>query len=892
MPSTPDPRLPSGTVTFLFTDIEGSTRLLSELGDRYVELISAHGEAIRRAIAAHGGTEVSTEGDSFFAVFPSAVAAVRATVDAQRALAAEQWPADASVLVRMGLHTGEGRLGADNYIGLDVHRASRIASAGYGGQVLLSEATRALVAQELPDGVAVSDLGDHRLKDLPAPERIWQLEIDGLPRRFPSLRSLDARPNNLPLSPTPLIGRIDQLAQASDLLRERRLLTLTGPGGAGKTRLALAIAERLLADLADGAFFVGLEDAHDQTTVASEVAAALGVRERPDRDLEQGVKDHLRERELLLVLDNFEQVVSAAPLVAELIAAAPRLRVIVTSRAVLRLAGEQDLEVPPLSLPDPQHLPAPAALSQYEAVALFIERARAVKPDFAVTNENAPAVAEICSRLDGLPLAIELAAARIRLLTPQAILDRLDRSLPVLASGSRDLPMRQRTLRGAIGWSYELLGETEQRLFTRLAAFAGGWTLDAAEAVCNPDGELGIETIDGIASLVDESLIHPVVGQDAESRFAMLQVIREFATEKLDATPDGEDVRRRHAGHILELAEEAEPQLIRVDVKRWQHRLRREEENLRAALRWLVERGDAETGSRIAGAIWRFWHYWGQLREGIRWLESMLELPTSKQSGAARAKALGGLAGLVYWLGDAERADRLYQEALATYRQIGDGHLTAETLFASAYTAVGRNDFAAAIERAEAARDEYQRIGDRAGELLTTAWLRTGPYVMGVGGSFDDALAATRESVEVSRQLGRALDEADGLGTLATIYQVAGDFPRALELFRETTRAWWGMGNVGMLIWLKMGAKLELAVGRPARAARLAAMAAQAVEELGGELPEALIGPGDPLEETRLLLPPDEYARAVSEGRAMAKNFDEAAAYVLEDDSLRQQPSS
>jgi predicted ATPase/class 3 adenylate cyclase len=892
MPSTPDTRLPSGTVTFLFTDIEGSTRLLSDLGDRYIELLATHGEVMRGAISANGGVEVSTEGDSFFAVFPSAVAAMRAAVHAQQALAAQHWPGDATVLVRMGLHTGEGRLGADNYIGLDVHRASRIASAGHGGQVLVSDATRALVAQELPDGVAISDLGEHRLKDLPAPERIWQLEIDRLPHKFPALRSLDARPNNLRLSPTPLIGRLDQLAQASDLLRERRLLTLTGPGGAGKTRLALAVAERLLPDYADGAFFVGLEDAHDRTDVASQVAAALGVRERPDRDLEQGVKDHLRERELLLVLDNFEQVVSAAPLVAELIAAAPRLRVIVTSRAVLRLAGEQDFEVPPLSLPDPQHLPAPAALSQYEAVALFIERASAVKPDFAVTNENAPAVAEICSRLDGLPLAIELAAARVRLLTPQAILDRLERSVPVLASGSQDLPTRQRTLRGAIGWSYELLGETERILFRRLAAFAGGWTLDAAEEVCNPNGELGIETIDGIASLVDESLVHAVESDDAESRFAMLHVIREFATDKLDATPDGEEVRRRHAGHMLRLAEEAEPQLIRVDVKRWQHRLRREEVNLRAALRWSVERGDAETGSRTAGSIWRFWHYWGQLREGIHWLEQFLQLPVSARPSAARAKALSGLAGLVYWLGDAERADALYQEALAIFRQIGDGHLTAETLFASAYTAVGRNDFAAAIERAEAARDEYQRIGDRAGELLTTAWLRTGPYLMGIGGSLDDALAATRESVEVSRQLGRALDEADGLGTLATIYQTAGDFPRALELFRETTRAWWGMGNVGMLIWLKMGAKLELAVGRPERAARLAAMAAQAVEELGGELPEGLIGPGDPLEETRLLLPADEYARAVSEGRAMAKNFDAAAAYVLEDDSLRQPASS
>jgi tetratricopeptide (TPR) repeat protein len=335
------------------------------------------------------------------------------------------------------------------------------------------------------------------------------------------------------------------------------------------------------------------------------------------------------------------------------------------------------------------------------------------------------------------------------------------------------------------------------------------------------------------------------------------------------------------------LAEEAEPQLVRTDVKSWQRRLRREEENLRAALRWTVDRGESETGSRMAGALWRFWHYWGQLREGIRWLEQLLALPAGAQPSHARAKALSGLAGLVYWLGDGERADTIYQEALAIFRQHGDGRLIAETLFAGAYTAVARNDFGGALERAEAARDEYRRIGDRAGELVTAAWLRTGPFLMGIGGSLDDAVAATLESIEVSRQLGRAVDEADGLGTLVTIYQTAGDFPRALELFRETTRLWWQMGNVGMLIWLKMGAKLELAVGRPERAARMAAIAAQAVEELGGELPEGLIGPGDPLEETRHILPADEYARAVAEGRAMASNLDDVAAYILEDDAIR-----
>ena len=554
----------------------------------------------------------------------------------------------------------------------------------------LSDATRALVVSALPDGLSLRDLAEHRLKDLPAPERIWQLSIDGLPGDFPAIRSLDARRGNLPPSSTPLIGRMAEVVAIADLVIRRPLVTLIGPGGTGKTRLGLAVAERLATDFADGAFFVALQDARDRPAVAAAIAAAIGIRERPDRDLEQGVKEHLRDRHLLLVLDNFEQAVSAAPLVAELIAGSPRLRVIVTSRAVLHLSGEQTYEVPPLSLPDQRDLPPLAMLGDYEAIALFVERARAVKPAFEINDENAGTIVEICRRLDGLPLAIELAAARIRLLPPAAILDRIANRLPVLVGGASDLPTRQQTLHAAIDWSYDLLEAPEARLFERLAVFAGGWTIEAAEDVCNPGAELGIDTLDGLTSLADKSLIQPMPTDDSEPRFGMLQVIREFAAEKLDVGADETEIRRRHALHVLALAEAAGPELRSSALRTWQHRLRAEQENVRAALRWATDGGDVTVGLRIAGAIWDYWHYWAELREGARWLEALLALPAAAEPTLVRAQALRALAGLLYWQGDGDRAFALYEEALGIIRTLGDDGMIAAALQDSAWGAIAR----------------------------------------------------------------------------------------------------------------------------------------------------------------------------------------------------------
>lgn len=859
-------RLPTGTVTFLFSDIEGSTRLLAALGDRWPAVLEAHSDIVRGAIGAHEGTVVSTEGDSFFAVFPTALGAVGAAAAVQRGLAAHDWPSGSEVSVRIGLHTGEGRLGADNYVGMDVHRAARIAAAGYGGQIVLSGTTQALVGAELGDGLSLSDLGSHRLKDLPSLDRLWQLDVEGLPHDFPALKSQDAHPNNLPISATPLIGRDDELKTVATLLQRRRLVTITGPGGAGKTRLALAAGRQSLADFADGVFFVPLEEARDRAAVVSAIALALGVREKADRDLEQGVLQFLRERELLLILDNFEQVMSAAPLVSDMLGASAGLRVIVTSREVTHLSTEQAYEVPPLVLHE-------------AAVALFVERAQAVKPDFKLTPENSAAVAEICARLDGLPLAIELAAARLRLLTPQQILERLDRSLALLSSGAADLPGRQRSLRGAIEWSYELLDEPERRLFERLAVFAGSWTMDAAEEVCRPTTELAVDLLDGLSSLADKSLVR-AEEDEAEPRFGMLQVIREFALEKLEAGGEAEVIRRRHAENVMALAERAGPELVGFQMRDWNRRLRRNEDNLRSALRWALEAGEPVIGLRTASAIWRYWHYWGVLREGRDWLVALLEHPGASAQTASRAKGLSALAALMYWLGDMSGSDELYAQALAIYRQLGDESGATETIEAMAWVAVGRGDFEVAMPRAQEALERYRSAGDRAGFARVDFWIRSAAFFMGLGGTGEEALAVTRAARESAREQGNAWDMMQSQGELADIYRRMGDIPRAIQEFHVTTESYYDLGYLGMMPWLKLLARLEVDRGNAERAAILATVAQRAVEDLGGELPEEMTQVGNPLEDARGALSEEAFERAVAKGRAMG--FEEAVAYTLE----------
>jgi len=861
--------LPTGTVTFLFTDIEGSTGLLQALGDRYGAVLDEHAAILRRALADHGGVEVSTHGDAFFVVFTSPPAAVRAAVAAQRALAAHDWSPAPPVRVRMGVHTGEGTLGGDDYVGIDVHRAARIADAAHGGQVIVSDATRGLVRHVLPDGVSLRDLGVHRLRGIADPEPLHELAVEGLRSDFPPPRTLDARPNNLPPQLTSFVGREEEIAEVERLLGHTRLLTLTGPGGSGKSRLALAVAADLLTQFRDGSYFVDLSPVTDPALVPAAVANALGVPEAAGRPALDGVKEHLRDRELLQVVDNFEQVAEAGPVIEELLLAAPRLRTMVTSRVVLALRGEQEYAVPPLHVPDPGRLPRDlSALEGVEAVRLFRERARAANPRFSLTEQNAPVVADICARLDGLPLAIELAATRTKVLTPEQILSRLKRRLSILTSSSRTLPGRQRTLRAAIAWSYDLLDPVEQRLFGRLSVFTGGWAFEAAEAVCDPE-ELGLDALDGLTSLVDKSLIRRSEPPGRPSRFSMLETIREFAQEQLEASGDLEPVRERHADHYLRLAEEAEPHLTGADQGEWLDRCDTEHANIRAALRWAIDRGQAGRAQAAAGALWRFWQQRGHLAEGRRWLEEVLAMPAGQARTAERAKALVAAGGIAWW-SDRAASRAPYAEALEIERELGDPARLAEALYNQAFVVAAEHDLEAAARLLEECLELFRRLGDERGVARVLA-MQVVPDAM--AGAWDRVMARLEEVAAIWRRLGDRLQLAFDLIWLAFAHGRAGrpDDARAialeaLELFREADNP------TGVALAFLDLAFLLTWEGRHADAIRMGGVAEALRQGAGGGPTPGFGGmlEGDPVADARAHLTEDAADRAWQEGLALS----------------------
>lgn len=785
------PTLPSGMVTFLFTDIEGSTRLWERHGSAMGTAVALHDAILSDAIAAHQGHVFKTVGDAFCAAFSTVPDALAAVLAAQRALVAERWPETGPLRVRMAIHAGEAEERDDDYFGPAVNRVARLLSTGHGGQVLLSGAAVERLEQPLPAGASLRDLGERRLKDLIQPEQIHQLVVAGLPDAFPPLNSLDARPNNLPLQPTALLGREAELAEAKVRLREptTRLLTLTGTGGSGKTRLALQVAADLIDDFAHGVWFVDLGATSEPALVLSEVARAIGLREEGGGTIEEQLRDHLRDKEILLLLDNFEQLLPAAKTLARLLSTCPKLKLLVTSRAPLRIAGEQEFPIPPLPVPDPRRLPDLAHLEAFPSVELFVARATAIKPGFALTAANAPAVAAICVALDGLPLAIELAAARVRMLAPEAMIKRLEERLKLLTGGGRDKAERQQTMRGAIAWSYALLAEPDQLLFARLSVFAGGCTFEAAEVVVNGTGDLDL--FDGIGRIVEHSLLRQEDGPAGEPRFRMLATIREFAEERLVERGEAEALKQAHAANFLDFAEAAKSELAGPEQGKWLDRLETEHDNLRAAIEWYGHKAETTDQLRLVSRLFRFWLVRGHLSEGRARLEQALAAATDAPP-VLRAEAMNAVGALASARGEYDAAERRYEEALALYRSVPDDGGIAHVLDNLGFVAEMRGDFSRATSLYEEALALNRTLGDK-GRLpdslnsLGAVALAQGDYGRAET-LFDECLALWRTAGD-ERGIGMALN---ALGAIALHRNDPG---RAATLFEESLAAQRAVGD-------------------------------------------------------------------------------------------------
>lgn len=661
--------LPTGTVTFLFTDIQGSTKLWQSDPEKMRIALVRHDEILHSVIEANRGWVFKTVGDAFCAAFDTALEGLCAALDAQLAIQAETWDLPRTMLVRMALHTGEAEERNRDYYGPALNRVARLESIGYGGQTLLSLVTAELVRDTLPEEVTLKDMGERRLKDLTRPEAVYQLLHPDLSVEFPPLKSLDIHPHNLPLEPTPLIGRERELESVQKMLLDTgvRVVTLTGPGGMGKTRLGLQVAAEMIEFYKDGAFFIDLAPVRDPALFFSSIAQTLRVKETGGRSLLDTLKDYLRGKQILLLLDNFEQIMKAELQVVQLLTSCSGLKILVTSREPLHVRGEIIFAVPSLSLPEriDRKLPSIEKLTQYEAVRLFIERAKALKQDFSITNSNAPAVAEICVRLEGIPLAIELAAARMVLLTPQAILKRLDHRLSLLTVGARDLPARQQTLRATIDWSYELLDEESRLFFRILSVFAGGFTIEAAEAACLGNCDSNMDVLNGISSLIEKSLLFQEEAKEGEPRCYMLETLREYGLEGLERSGEADSIKNRHADYFCEIAREAWTCFDGPLIKQCLDRLEADHDNIREALRWCEISKKKETLLTLGSYLWRFWQLRGFLTEGLERLESMSKL--SAVSASLRAAVLLGVGVLARDKGEYDTALKFLTEALRKY---------------------------------------------------------------------------------------------------------------------------------------------------------------------------------------------------------------------------------
>ncbi|HLW58595.1 MAG TPA: tetratricopeptide repeat protein [bacterium] len=863
------PGLRTGTVTFLFTDIEGSTRLLQELGARYVEVLADHHRLLRAAFKDCGGQELRTQGDAFFVAFPRARDAIAAAIAAQCAIMDHRWTDGALVRVRMGLHTGEPLITATGYEGMDVHRAARICAAGHGGQILLSGTTAMLVAGSVPPGVALRDLGMHRLKDLRQPEWIFQVIDPHLPTEFRLPQSLTTLANNLPRPLTSFVGRDSEVAETKQFLSMTRLLTLTGVGGCGKTRLALQAALGLLENYADGVWLVELAGLSDPAFVPRSLASAVGIREEAGQPLLSTLMSALREKQMLVVLDNCEHLITAcAQLAQALLHMCPSIRILATSREPLGIGGETIFPVTPLPLPDPLRARTVDDLMECEAIRLFVERAAAMRLTFKLTAENAPAVIAICRHLDGIPLAIELAAARIQALSIAELVARLDDRFRLLTQGSRTALARQQTLQATMDWSYQLLSEREGTMLRRLSVFAAPWTLEAAEGICADDQDAGMDVLYLLTQLVSKSLVI-MDHQEREVRYHMLETVRQYARERLMRSAEAVRVRNRHLMWYLALAERSEPELVAASQTLRLTRLELEHDDLRAALSWSLENNQAESGLRLAAAVWRFWWIRGYFGEGRTWLEALLMNSEGKGTRIVRAKALQAV-GIIAVLGQGDYAAGrdFLSKSLAIWRDAGDRPNIAALLDNLGTLFSVQDDHAAARALYEESLAIRRQLQDKWGLALS---LNNLGFVLYRENDYSAAYALFEESLALWREQGDGQNIAKTLSNLGLVSLSRGCFAGAYRFLKESLEVRLAAGDKwGIAHSLEGFAGLAEARGAGARAARLFGAAEALRESIGAPLrPTDRPDYDRKVAAARARLTLDAFAAAWSAGRAM-----------------------
>ncbi|HYH93155.1 MAG TPA: hypothetical protein VD763_08355 [Candidatus Saccharimonadales bacterium] len=856
--------LPTGTVTFLRTDVEGSMAHARQLGSAWDGVNAAHLAAIAAAVEQHGGVVVRTEGDALFGAFGEARAGAAAATDAQRAINEGDWGVPGGLRVRMGLHSGEAHRSGADYGGFEVSRAARIAAAGHGGQIVVSGATAALIDDQLPAGTRLDDLGTHRLRDVPRPERLYQLTIEGLPSGFAPPRTAGGVVGNLPDRLTSFLGRDADLAAIEEMAGTARLITVTGAGGIGKTSLAIEAARQLAPAHPDGAWFVALADVSDPAEVPAAIAHAIGLFDGPQRPAADALLPYVTDRSMIFVLDNAEQVLGAADHVTSLVRASPATRIIVTSRAPLHVVGEHELALRPLA---------------DDGVRLFIERARAVRAGWEPGGDR-PIVEEICTLLDDLPLGIELAAARIALLPPAVIRDRLAARLPLPGPGLRNAPARQRTLDSAVAWSHDLLDPGRQRLLHHLAVFEGGFDLEQVDAMSVAAGA-SPDRLDDLLELADHNLIVAVHEAAGRARFRMLRTIQTFALARLADDGNEADVRRRHAEAFLELVQVQQTRLNTSWHGSVLDRVEPEMANIRAAVRWAIDAEAGELALRLVADLWRFWNAFGLGSEGRRLTEAVLAMPSAAGVSAARSWATGAAGNLAYWQADPESARRWYEEQIELAKATGDEAGVAEGMFNLGHVGIWGDGEAAHLRFTEEVIQRYRNLGDTRGEARAD-WARA---ILAMGaGRVDEATELLEHALPEFERLDDRQYHAMTVASLGWTRFARGDIRSATRFAIEGLLESHAMRDLGTTtISLHVGVLVATMIGRFEDASEVMGAFEASCERYGVRPPQALssfIEVNDPFEATRAALTPEVYEAAFERGHRMS--LDEAVAKVVE----------